>query len=59
MKTGNYQVKGGKVHRYVDDKHYRNPRYLCGLYVSPKDKRVSSLYPVTCKSCIKAMGRMK
>ena len=55
MKTGNYQVKGGKVHQLK-----RYYFYECNiLRARGTEPDTLTTKPVTCKSCIKAMGRMK
>ena len=57
MKTGNYQVEGGKVHRYRSG--YSG--YLCGLTKFTKTYSgigdTTTRAPVTCKTCLNVMAK--
>jgi len=55
LKAGNYQVKGGKVHRYSDGlRGKRIMHYDCGVVAYPSIGDALTEMPVTCKRCLRA-----
>ena len=60
MKKGNYQVKGGKVHRFSRPRqiwllNYDRGLGCLGTYDNQPDKITRAA--VTCKRCLKAMKK--
>ena len=56
-KTGNYRIKGGKIHRYIRDPEHEiyGGDYLCGIGSWKDDPKTTK--PVTYKNCLKRMKK--
>jgi len=59
MRTGNYQVKGGKVHLFIEQQIAYGLMYTCGICANIEsviNRDAPTTKPVTCRNCLRVVA---